>query len=76
MAKDLTSPREKRKPKLIVRLLVPMTVLLLFQMLFLFAILGFGGEFTYVQQYAYSTLVDKTETRKSYIENGKSPRSL
>ena len=69
MAEDLTPPRRKRRTKLIVRLLVPMTALLLFQMLLLFAILGFGGEFTYVAQYAYGTLVGKTENRKSYIEN-------
>ena len=69
MAKAFNSPREKRKPKLIVRLLVPMMVLMLFQLLLLFAILGFGGEFTYVQQYAYSTLAEKTENRKGFVEN-------
>ena len=68
MAKALNSPHKERKIKLIVRLLIPMMALMLFQLLLLFAIMGFGGEFSYVQQYAYSTLADRTESRKSFIE--------
>ena len=68
MAKAFISPHKERKIKLIVRLLVPMMALMLFQLLLLFAIMGFGGEFSYVQQYAYSTLADRTESRKSFIE--------
>ena len=71
MAKASVLPRRKRrkvKLKLIVRLLVPMVALLLFQLLLLFAILAFGGEFSYVRQYSFNTLAEKTDNRKSYIE--------
>ena len=70
MAKASVLPRKKRrtKSKLIVRLLVPMVGLMLFQLLLLFAILAFGGEFSYVRQYSFNTLAEKTENRKSYIE--------
>ena len=67
MAKALRSPREKRKSKLIVRLLVPMVGLLLFQLMLLFAILGFGGVLSYVRQYAYNTLAEKTENRTNFV---------
>ena len=71
MAKSLfTFPaREKKTRKLIARLLLPMLSLVILQLVVFFGILAVGGEFTYVQHYAYSTLVDKTETRKNYIES-------
>ena len=65
-----TSPeKEKRKSKLIVRLMLPMMLLVLLQLAAFFSILLVGGEFKYIEQYAYNTLVEKTENRKTYIEN-------
>lgn len=71
MAKNLnTSPKKKKtKSKLIVRLMVPMLLLVVLQLLTLFAIMIVGGEFSYVEQYAYNTLLEKTQNRKNYIES-------
>ena len=65
-----TSPEKgKRKPKLIVRLMLPMMLVVLLQIIAFFSILLVGGEFDYIEQFAYNTLVEKTENRKSYIES-------
>ena len=71
MAKALKKSQSwgKRKPKLIARLLVPMLFLVILQATIFWLVLIFGGEFNYVRQYAYNTLVDKTENRKNYLEN-------
>ncbi len=77
MAENLNLPSEdkkskrknKRKSKLIFRLLLPMLFLVLFQLATFFSVLIAGGEFTYIRQYAYNTLIEKTENRKNYIEN-------
>lgn len=71
MAKALRTPRkkEKTKSKLLTRLLVPVLVLVVFQLIAFFAILLLFGEFNYVRQYAYDSFTEKTGSRKSYIEN-------
>ena len=71
MAKNMNThkKRQKMKSKLIVRLMVPMILLVVLQLLTFFAIMIVGGEFSYVEQYAYSTLYEKTQNRKSYIES-------
>ena len=61
--------REKRKSKLIVRLMLPMMFLVILQLVAFFSILLLGGEFRYIEQYAYNTMVEKTENRKGYIES-------
>ena len=71
MAINLTAPsaKGKRKSKLIVRLMLPMLFLVIFQMVTFFVVLAAGGEFAYVERYAYNTLVEKTGNRKNYIES-------
>ena len=71
MAKNLnTYPKKKKaKSKLIVRLMVPMLLLVVLQLLTFFAIMIMGGEFSYVERYAYNTLFEKTQNRKNYIES-------
>ena len=71
MEEDLSLPlkKGKTKSKLIVRLMIPMMLLLLLQLLTFFAIMVIGGEFSYVEQYAYNTLVEKTQIRKNNIES-------
>lgn len=61
--------RKKTKSKLIVRLMLPMILLIMLQLVTFFAILIVSGEFNYVEQYAYDTLIEKTENRKNYIES-------
>ena len=71
MARSMTrAPRKgKKATKLIVRLLIPMLSLVILQLVIFFGILIAGGEFSYIQQYAYSTLVEKSANRKSYVES-------
>ena len=64
------SPKKgKRKSKLIVRLMIPMMLLVVFQVATFFGILIVGGEFDYVREYAYRNLVEKTENRRNYVES-------
>ena len=64
------SPKEeKTKFRLIVRLTVPMLLLVLFQIAFFCIAMTIGGEFSYVRQYAYGRLEEKTESREGYIRS-------
>lgn len=71
MAEDLNKPMKKEKPKskLVVRLMRSMLLLVLIQLITFFAILTISGEFTFVRQYAYNNLIEKTENRMNYVEN-------
>ena len=71
MPKVLNTPSKTEKPKnkLIVRLMLPMLLLVLLQLVTFFAILILGGEFSYLRQYAYSTLIERTQNRKTYVQN-------
>lgn len=70
MAKNFNQPAEKspRKRKMLMRLLIPMLFLILFQLATFFSVLAIGGEFSFIKKYAYDTLVEKTRNRTSYIE--------
>ena len=74
MAKDKSKLKKtahlggKQALKLNSRLLRPMLLLVVLQIVTFFVILNFGGAFTYVKRYAYNTLIEKTENRKNYIE--------
>lgn len=71
MASDLNKPskKKKHKTKLSRRLMVPMLLVVLLQVIIFYAVLYVGGEFSYVRQYAYNTLIEKTENRRNYIED-------
>ena len=60
--------KEKRKIKLSIRLSVPILLVVMLQLITFFAILILGGEFRNIRQYAYSTLEEKTENRRNYIQ--------
>ena len=70
MAKELNTPlkKEKRKVRMTLRLALPMLFTILLQLGIFLAILYIGGEFRYIEQYAYSTLTEKTENRRNYLE--------
>lgn len=70
MEQNLNRPSEKtgKKQKMLVRLLLPMMFLILFQLITFFSVLALGGEFTFIKKYAYDTLVEKTRNRTSYVE--------
>ena len=70
MVKEKSSSRKFGKQmRLIYRLLIPMLVLVVMQLVIFFVTLVISGEFDYVKRYAYNTLVEKTENRKNYVEN-------
>ncbi|MDE6502406.1 MAG: GGDEF and EAL domain-containing protein [Ruminococcus sp.] len=70
MEKNFNGSSEKnpKKKKMITRLLVPMLFLILFQLITFFSVIAIGGEFSFIQKYAYDTLIEKTRNRTSYIE--------
>ena len=71
MTRELaTHPKKrKRKSKMIVRLMIPMLLLVVLQIVSFFVILTVGGEFSYVEQYALESLADKTENRRNHIQS-------
>ncbi|MDE6671073.1 MAG: GGDEF and EAL domain-containing protein [Ruminococcus sp.] len=63
------SERKKNKvQKMLTRMLIPMLILILFQLITFFSVLAIGGEFSFIKKYAYDTLVEKTRNRTSYVE--------
>lgn len=70
MKQNLNRQAEKtgKKQKMLIRLLIPMLFLILFQLITFFSVLTLGGEFTFIKKYAYDTLVEKTRNRTSYVE--------
>lgn len=60
--------KSPKKTKMLMRLLIPTLILILFQLVTFFSVLAIGGEFSFIQKYAYDTLVEKTRNRTSYIE--------
>ena len=65
---NVSPKKQKRKVRLGVRLIVPMLLIVILQLVMFFAILAVGGEFSYIQQYSYHSLAEKTENRRNYIE--------
>ena len=63
-------PQKKRKKiKMRTRMSIPILLVVVFQLVTFIAVLVFGGEFRYIREYAYSTLVEKTENRSIYIQD-------
>ena len=48
---------------------VPMILLALLQVLIFVAILALSGEFSYLKKFSYSSVSEKAENRKNYVEN-------
>ena len=71
MAKKRNLPPKKKKQKIKMRLRmsIPILLVVLFQLLTSNAVLIFGGGFDNIRDYAYSTLVEKTENRRTYIRS-------
>lgn len=60
--------RQKRASPFFVRLFLAMLLLSALQLSTFIATLYLGGEFSYIKQYAYNVLIEKTENRKNYVE--------
>ena len=70
MAQKTNMPpkKEKAKIKLSIRLSVPILLVVILQLVTFFVILILTGEFRNIRQYTYSTLEEKTENRRNYIQ--------
>lgn len=67
-----SQPKKKRKKKsrsFFERLFFSMLMLSSLQLITFLGTLYTGGEFSYIKQYAYNILIEKTENRKNYVEN-------
>lgn len=63
-----TSPlKKKQKTKLSFRLSIPIFLVVVFQLSAFLITMIVGGEFRDIRQYAYNTLIEKTENRYNYI---------
>jgi len=51
------------------KIFLPMIFLAILQLSTFLTVLILGGEFSYIKNYAYNVLVEKTENRKSYVES-------
>ena len=59
----------KKSSPFFVKLMLPMTMLTVFQLMAFVLVFFLGGEFSYIKKYAYNIFTEKTENRKSYVEN-------
>ena len=59
----------KRKVKMRTRILMLIVFVVIFQIVIACVALILGGEFRYIREYAYTTLVEKTENRGTYIQD-------
>ena len=66
---DTSQEKKRQKFKIRTRLSIPLLLVVIFQVITYSAVLIFGGEFRDIREYAYSTLVEKTANRSSYIHN-------
>ena len=69
MANDLNTlpKKERQKTKLSFRLSIPILLVVVFQLFTFLITMVVGGEFRNIKEYAYNTLVEKTENRYNYI---------
>lgn len=61
--------RQKSKSSIKKRVFIPVLIIIFFQSITFFTVLALGGEFNYVEQYAYDMLTEKTSNRKNYVED-------
>ena len=66
-SKNTSPKKEKQKTTLRLRLSIPILVVVVFQLFTFLITMVVGGEFRDIRQYAYSTLIEKTENRYNYI---------
>lgn len=69
MTKTKNEGKNKKSSPLYNRLVFPMVVLSLLQMLVFVMALWVSGEFAYIRQYAYNMFIEKNENRRVYVEN-------
>ena len=66
---NMSPPKKRKKVKMRTRMSIPILLVVIFQLLTFIAVLVFGGEFSNIREYAYNTLIEKTENRCIYIQN-------
>lgn len=63
------SRRKRKSSPFSFKLFFPMILLAVLQLGTFLGTLFLGGEFSYIKEYAYNVLIEKTENRKNYVEN-------
>ena len=61
--------KNNEKSGIFLKIFIPMLILVMLQLSIFLGVSLISGEFTYIRQYAYNMLVEKTENRRNYIEN-------
>ena len=61
--------KDNKKSGIFLKIFIPMLILVMLQLSIFLTVSLISGEFTYIREYAYNMLVEKTENRKNYIEN-------
>ena len=67
--KNPSPKKEKQKLKLSFRLSIPILIVVVFQLVTFLVTMVVGGEFRDIRQYAYNTLLEKTENRYNYLRS-------
>lgn len=67
--KTKSSKKKKRTTPLLSKIMFPMMILALVQILAIWILLLFSGVFSYLKRNSYDLLYEKTGNRKNYIEN-------
>lgn len=63
------SKKDKTKKGIFFKIFMPMIILIILQLFTFVSVTYLSGEFSYVKDYAYDSLKEKTENRKNYIQN-------
>ena len=66
-AKTPSPKRQRQKQTLGFRMTIPILIVVVFQLTTFLVTMAVGGEFRDIRQYAYNTLLEKTENRYNYI---------
>ncbi len=61
--------KTKKNTPLLFKIITPMIVLSMLQVVIIVAALGLSGEFSNIKRFSYNSLSEKTENRRNYVEN-------
>ncbi|MGN1411846.1 MAG: EAL domain-containing protein [Oscillospiraceae bacterium] len=64
-----TFSKNEKKKGIFFKIFLPMLILVIIQLITFVTVTFVSGEFSYVKDYAFDNLSEKTENRKNYIEN-------
>jgi len=65
----MSSKKKRKNRPLLVKIIVPMIILSMVQVVSIVVIMNLSGEFSYIKEFSYKSLSEKTENRRNYVEN-------